>query len=229
MTEISWFKFENKDLDFPFYRKNPHIPSGGWIVLLIAMLFGMILMGSSRIYIVIPSTVVIIVPVLYFLKWDYKAIFQKPSLRDVGLAVALFVGYMAYSIVMGLILNQYGIFGGTLVEPSTISIWSFFPMIFSLMTEEFLKFIPFMFFMRLIYKYSENRKSAVIISMIITMIFFAALHAYNWEMLKFALCIQGFGSIFEFIGYIKTKNILIPYITHLCTDFFIYMVIILGL
>lgn len=169
------------------------------------MLFGMILMGSSRIYIVILSTVVIIVPVLYFLKWDYKAIFQKPSLRDVGLAVALFVGYMAYSIVMGLILNQYGIFGGTLVEPSTISIWSFFPMIFSLMTEEFLKFIPFMFFMGLIYKYSENRKLAVIISMIITMIFFAALHAYNWEMLKFALCIQGFGQFLSLLDILKLK------------------------
>lgn len=29
MTETSWFRFENKDLDFPFYRKNPHIQVEG--------------------------------------------------------------------------------------------------------------------------------------------------------------------------------------------------------
>ena len=47
-------------------------------------------------------------------------------------------------------------------------------------------------------------------------------------MFLFALAIQGFGSIFEFIGYIKTKNILISYITHLCTDIFIYSIVIIG-
>ena len=229
MSEISWFKFENKDLDFPFYRKNPHVPKWGWIVLFFAMIFGTIFAASSRIYINILSCIVIIVPVLYFLKWDYKAIFQKPSLRDVGLAVALFVGYIAYTIVMTTLLEQVGITGGTIIEPSTTSIIDVFPLMFSLMSEEFLKFIPFMFFMRLIYKYSKNRKLAVILSMILIMIFFASLHAYDWEMLKYALFIQGFGSIFEFIGYIKTKNILISYITHYCTDFFIYMIIIFAL
>ena len=61
------------------------------------------------------------------------------------------------------------------------------------------------------------------------MIFFASLHAYNFKMFIFAIFVQGFGSIFEFIGYIKTKNIFVSYITHLCTDIFIYSIVILGL
>lgn len=100
--------------------------------------------------------------------------------------------------------------------------------IFSLMGEEFLKFIPFMFFLRVIYKYSKNRKVSVIISVAIIMVMFACLHAYNPIMLIFALFIQGFGSIFEFYGYIKTKNILISYITHLLTDWFVFILMLLG-
>lgn len=229
MSDIDWFNFENKDLDFPFYRKNPHVPKWGWIVLFVLLPFGLLFSVSSKLYIVILACIVLIIPVLYFLKWDYKAIFQKPSLKDVGFAVALFVGYLVYAVILSMILENFGIVGGDLVEQSSMSLMSIPPLIFSLMGEEFVKFIPFMFFLRLIYKYSDNRKLSVIISMILVMLFFASLHAFSWNMLIFAIFIQGFGSIFEFIGYIKTKNILVSYITHFCTDFFIYMIVILGL
>ena len=229
MESLDWFKFEDKELDFPFYKKNPHIPKWGWIVLFIAMLIGLILSMSSKIPITILSCIVLIVPVLYFLKWDYTAIFQKPKLKDVALAVGLFVGYIAYATVMGILLEQIGITGGGIIEEGSINVMTIITSIFSIMSEEFVKFIPFIFFLRLCFKYFENRKLSVIISVILVMIFFASLHAYNFKMFLFALCIQGFGSIFEYIGYIKTKNILISYITHLCTDVFIFSIAILGL
>lgn len=90
METIDWFKFEDNDRDFPFYKKNPHIPKWGWIVLFIALVMGLILMMSPHLHIAILSCIVLIVPVLHFLKWDYKAIFQKPKPKDVALAVALF-------------------------------------------------------------------------------------------------------------------------------------------
>lgn len=228
MSEISWFNFENKDLDFPIYKKNPHVPKWGWIVLLIAMLAGFIFMIGSSIFAALLSMLIILIPLLYFLKWDYKAIFQKPKAKDIGLAVALFVGYIIYSLLMGTALEYLGITGGDLVDYATMTWMSIPPLFFSLMSEELIKFIPFMFFMRVIYKYSNNRKLSVIVSMIIVMIFFASLHALDFNMFLFAIFIQGLGSIFEFIGYIKTKNILISYITHLCTDVFIFILIILG-
>lgn len=97
------------------------------------------------------------------------------------------------------------------------------------MSEEFIKFIPFVFFLRLCFKFSNNRKLSIIVSVALVMVIFASLHAYTFNMFLFALCIQGFGSIFEFIGYIKTKNILISYITHFCTDALIFSLAILGL
>lgn len=227
MTEIDWFKFENKDKDFPFYNKNPYIPKWGWIVLLIALIIGLTLSLSFNIIYVILSCIVLIVPVLYFLKWDYKAIFQKPSFKDILLAIGLFIGYIIYALILGIILQNIGLNGAKLA-PDTVSIMTFVSLAFKLMSEEFVKFIPFMFFLRLCYKFSNKRKLSTIISIAIVMVFFAFLHSANLITFLFALCVQGVGSIFEFIGYIKTKNILVSYITHLCTDVFIFLMPLLG-
>lgn len=40
MTSIDRFGFEKKDLDFPFYRKNPYVPKWGWVILFIVFVFG---------------------------------------------------------------------------------------------------------------------------------------------------------------------------------------------
>ncbi|WP_407379158.1 hypothetical protein [Methanobrevibacter sp.] len=184
-------------------------------------------MGFS-IYSAILACAIPLIPLLYFLKWDYKAIFQKPKLSEVGLAVALFVGYMVYALLIASVLDGVGITGGDLIDSATVTVMSLPPLIFSLMGEELIKFIPFIFFMRLAYKYSNKRKLSVILSMMIVMVFFASLHAFDLNTFMFALVVQGLGSIFEFFGYIKTKNILISYITHLCTDVFIFSLAIIG-
>ncbi len=228
MAETDWFKFEDKDYDFPFYNKNPYIPKWGWIVLFFVFLIGFILSISDKIHFAILGCVVLIVPVLYFLKWDYNAIFRIPSRRDVILVVALFAGYMVYSIAMGAILDQFGIVSSGTVNPESFNVMTIALMIFSVLGEEFIKFIPFMFFLRVIYKYSNNRKLSVILSIALILIMFGSMHVHNPTMLIFALCIQGFGSIFEFYGYIKTKNILVPYLCHLITDEFIIIITMLG-
>ena len=228
MTKEGWFKFEDKDYDFPFYKKNPHIPKWGWIVLFFAWIIGFILIMFSNVPMAILCCIVFIVPVLYFLNWDYHAIFRMPSGRDVALAVALFVGYLIYAMLMGILLEHFGIVSSGLVDGESVTIMVIFTLIFTLMGEEFLKFIPFLFLLRVIYKYTHNRKLAVIVSVALIMVMFASMHAYNYIMFLYALFIQGFGSIFEFYGYIKTKNILVSYITHLCTDVFIFALFLFG-
>lgn len=223
-----WFKFEKKDIDFPFYNKTPYISKGGWIILFIALIMGFLFTIGDGVLSALISCLIIVIPVLYFLKWDYKAIFQKPTLKEVGLALALFVGYMIYSVVIGLVLEQVGISpsGGA---DMAVNFMIYPQLIFSMMTEEFIKFIPFIFFMRVIYKYTENRKTAIIVAMTIVMIVFGMLHADSWIMLIYAIFVQGLGSIFEFYGYIKTKNMLIPYITHLAIDAFIMSMFVFGI
>lgn len=229
MTETDRFKFEDEDYDFPFYKKNPYIPKWGWIVLFVAFIIGVVLIIYDTIPIAIAQCIILILPVLYFLKWDYKKIFRMPSRRDIALAVALFAGYIIYTLIMGEILEMVGIVSPGIVDTESMSSQILISSVFSIMGEEFIKFIPFMFFLRLIYKYTNNRKLSIVISVALIMIMFACLHAYTPIMLIFALFIQGFGSIFEFYGYIKTKNILIPYLSHLLTDEFIFILLLLGL
>ena len=230
MTVIDRFKFEDEGYDFPFYNKNPYIPKWGWVVLFVAFIVGTVLaVITEKLPLIILGCIVFIVPVLYFLKWDYKAIFRVPSRKDLVLIVALFVGYIVYGMVMGMILKQFGIVSPGTMGSESVTVMTLVTSIFSLMGEEFLKFIPFIFFLRVIYKLSNNRKLSVILSVAIIMVMFACFHAYNPTMLIFALFVQGFGSIFEFYGYIKTKNLLVPYLTHLLTDEIIFIIALLGI
>ena len=230
MTVIDRFKFEDEGYDFPFYNKNPYIPKWGWVVLFVAFIAGTLLaVISGNLPFIILGCIVFIVPVLYFLKWDYKAIFRMPSRKDLVLIVALFVGYIVYGMVMEMILKQFGIVSPGTMGSEPVTIMTLVTSIFSLMGEEFLKFIPFIFLLRVLYKFSNNRKLSVIISVAIIMAMFACFHAYNPTMLIFALFVQGFGSIFEFYGYIKTKNLIVPYLTHLLTDEIIFIIALLGI
>ena len=220
MSEINWFKFENKDLDFPIYNKNPYVPKWGWIVLFISLIICYIFVGTESVIPAIVSMLIPLIPLLYFLKWDYHAIFQKPKAKDIALAIGLFIGYLIYAAVMAAILDQFGFSGVTTQDISSTA--AIIPaLFFSLMGEEFIKLIPFLFLLTVFFKYSDNRKLSVIASMLVVMIMFAALHAEDLRTLVFAIFVQGFGSIFEFIGYFKTKNVFISYLTHLMTDIFI--------
>ena len=229
MLENDRFKFEDKERDFPFYKGNPLLSKKAWIVLLILLIFGSLFGGGSTIHGSIIILIIMILPLLYYLNWDYQALFQKPKAKDILLAIGLFVGYLVYAVAMSVLLERFGLTGGQLIEQSTVTFLSIIPLIFSLMTEEIIKLIPFLLLLRIFYKYTDNRKASIIISMIIVMLMFASLHAYDFKMFLFAIFIQGFGSIFEFIGYIKTKNLLVSYITHLCTDAFIFMIAALSL
>ena len=124
MAETDRFKFEDKDYDFPFYNKNPYIPKWGWVVLFFAFIIGFILSISPKLHFAIFGCVLLIVPVLYFLKWDYNAIFRMPSLRNIVLVVALFAGYLIYAFAMDIILSQFGIVTSGTVDPEAIDVMS---------------------------------------------------------------------------------------------------------
>ena len=229
MTGIDWFKFEDRDYDFPFYNNNPQITKRGWLVLFFAFFIGFFLATSEMFIISIIGCILLIVSVLYFLKWDYKAILRMPSRNDILLAVVLFIAYILYTLAMDPILAQFGIISSGTVDPTSFSVMTSFEFIFWVLGEEFIKFIPLMFLLRVLYKYTNNRKLSIIISVALVMLMFASMHAFNYVMLIYAVFIQGLGSIFEFYGYIKTKNIIVPFLSHLFTDEFILLMVLLGL
>jgi hypothetical protein len=172
-----------------------------------------------------------LIPLLYFSKWDYSLIFRKPTKNEIILAILLFAGYMIYSICVGSVLDIFGLAGAPISTPEElgVTVESTVGLIFSMMAEELLKFIPLMFFMRLIYKFTENIKLSVSISIAIVLVVFGLLHYMPpMNTLVSVLLLQGLGSFFEMYGYIKTKNLFVPYISHLLTDLISFIIILVG-
>lgn len=227
-----FFKFEDTSRDFPYYRHNPKISKGAWIVLLLAVPISFLVYAIFAIeHEMIGSilfVLVLLIPLMYFSNWDFSLIFHKPTKSEIRLAVLLFIGYMIYAIAVGEVLDLIG-------QSSTVSgdyfgvNWEMlFSLVFSMLAEELVKFIPLMFFMRLLYKFTNNRKLSVAVSTAVILIFFGLLH-YDPGITPIlsVLVIQGFGSIFELYGYIKTKNLFVPYLCHLLTDGFIFLLMLL--
>ena len=221
--------------DFPFYMHNPRISVGGWLVLLLSvpisfLAYGIVGLESELIGSVL-FCFIMLIPLLYFSKWDYSLIFRKPTKNEIILAILLFAGYMIYSICVGSVLDIFGLAGAPISTPEElgVTVESTVGLIFSMMAEELLKFIPLMFFMRLIYKFTENLKLSVSISVAIVLVVFGLLH-YTPPMntLVSVLLLQGIGSFFEMYGYIKTKNLFVPYISHLLTDLISFIIILWG-
>ena len=224
-----YFKFENKERDIPYYNHNPQLSKRAWIVLLSSVIISFIvyilLEDMSEFFASFIFCAILLIPLMYYSDWDVSLILRWPTKSEIKLAMILFIGYMIYAMVVGDIIDgMLSVNSGLEVNGEAI-----ISLVFSMMAEELVKFIPFVFLMRLIYKNTQNRKLAIIISTFIVLIFFGLLH-YDFETsIISVLMLQGLGSLFEFYGYIKTKNLFVPYLSHLLTDGAIFLVMLLGM
>ena len=149
----------DEERDFPYYRHNPRISKGAWFVLLLLIPLSYILyilFSFDELLSSIIFCMVLLIPLLYFSNWDYKLIFHKPTKNEIILAVLMFVIYMIYSIAMASALEMFHLLpaNDTSLDLNIISLVS---LLFSMMGEELLKFIPLMFFMRVFFKYTNKR------------------------------------------------------------------------
>lgn len=223
--------------DFPYYRHNPRISKKGWAVLLFSVLLSLILYGTvsqkfnSAILGSLAFCLTMLIPLLYLSNWDYGLIFHRPTKSEITLAALMFIGYLAYAIIVGSLLGDYGLSGsGNTAESIGITAESTVALLFSMMGEELIKFIPLMFFMRLVYKFSSNRNLAIAVSSVIIMAGFGMLHySPPRSTIISVLAVQGFGTIFEIYGYVRTKNLLVPYMSHLFTDALVFIVTLIGI
>ncbi len=224
-----YFKFENTERDIPYYNHNPQLSKRAWIVLLssviISFIVYMLLEDMSEFFASFIFCAILIIPLMYYSDWDVSLILRWPTKSEIKLAVLLFIGYMIYAFIVGdLVDGMLSVSSGLEVNGEAV-----ISLVFSMMAEELVKFIPFVFLMRLVFKTTQNRKLAIIISTFLVLIFFGLLH-YDFETsIVSVLMLQGLGSLFEFYGYIKTKNLFVPYLSHLLTDGVIFLVMLIGM
>lgn len=224
----------DKTRDFPYYNNNPRISKTGWIILLLTLPISFFLYSEIGIYSEFIGSIVfcfsMLIPLLYFSKWDYKLFFHKPDKNEIILAVLMFICYVIYSAIATNVLDIIHLAGPQIGTTANVTLESVYSLVFSMMGEELVKFIPLMFFMRLFYKYTQNRKLSLLISTIIVLTGFGLIH-YDpaTSTILSVLLIQGLGSIFQVYAYIKTKNLLVSYISHLLIDGVIMTLMLLGM
>ena len=162
--KVDFFSFEKGDRDFPFYNDNPRISQSAWFILLSSVIFSLIfyIFISDGLISSIAFPLVMFIPLLYFLKGDIKALFTKLSTNDLALVLILFVGYLIYAFVMSEVLSYIGLAGTETGGEEYINWFSTFSLIFSLLGEELLKLIPFLFFLKVFFKFTNMRKLSVL-------------------------------------------------------------------
>ena len=164
---MKFLEFDNTR-DIPYYNHNPRLSKTAWAILIFSLPVSFILyslVGSfSNFFGSIVFCLTLLIPLLYFSKWDYSLIFRKPTKNEIILAILMFVAYMIYCIIMGEIIGFFGQSSQSNALISYVNAEVMVSLIFSMMAEELLKFIPLMFFMRFFFKFSNNKNLSIVLS-----------------------------------------------------------------
>ena len=221
--------FEKRD--FPFYNEIPKMSKIGWLVLLVSVpvalfSFRYVYFYTNEFAGSIVFLLIMLIPLLYFSDWDYSLFFRKPTKDELILAVVMFLAFFIYSLIMTNLLDASGLASTGSGDADIVPIIS---LVFSMMAEELMKFIPLMFLLRVLFKYTSNRRLSIMLSSAVTLVFFALIHLEPGVSLLSVLLIQGLGSIFHLYVYLKSKNLFASYLSHLMTDAIVLIMAMLGI
>lgn len=237
--------------DFPYYRRGAVSPVG-WLMILLGVFLGFTLdLAQSQLVSKIAPTpgvwqstlsilCLLLVPALPMLG-VYLAVGRRTALlfrrmrgSDWLLAVILAAVALVWSIGVTLLLGAVGIktvsdsaiptSGGKTGVAESVGTILQFP--FLLFGENLFLLLPFLFFLMVLASVlGMPRKPAVIVAVLLAGALFGMYHfrAYDWHLAQMLLVI-GAGQVIVAFGYLRTKNILVPFISHLLIDTTIFLV-----
>lgn len=221
MGSNDFFEFEDKNEDFPFYNQKDLFDRNSLITLLIPLfLVTFMILGPIKFY---PGQqqiilfLVTLIPFLMLTKCNPGYFFKKLSLCDLRLIIVLYITYQIYYLIIYFILGaiNYTTFSANAYF-ANMDILTLLLNFLQIIAEEFFRVFLFLVLMYFIYKYTGNRKISIVISTLLMFLVFGLMHVntYNYKILQILL-FQGLGSIFEFAGYLKTKNLAVPILVHM--------------
>lgn len=227
-----FFNFENRDLDFPFYNGKPLMPMTGWIILVLAIIVYVGLVFGAFNFIpgfegsilsdVIPP-LVLILAACYCFRGNLGSIFRKPEFKDLKVIILCFIIYIIFSAAMNILLGSLGLVNRSAASNSASplgqTILSAAIIYFGLIGEELFKVTILLLFMAIMYGFTKDRKNSVIVGTIVCCILFGLLHlrVYGFNLIV-CLLVGGVGCLIHLYPYLKTKNIVNSYLTHILID-----------
>lgn len=223
-VEVDRFKFEREGLDFPFYNDNPHLSLVRWGLLLLGIIINFVLiMGSWEFSIFggvsLKSFAYFLVPFLAFglvANWKFDLICKKFKRGDLRLIVMIIILSFFYSIVMSVLLESFGVVAVSnpvRLQLGNLGFWAVFP--FQIFGEELTKLILLILILFVSYKLTGRRRLSVVVATLGCAVIFGLLHMPAYGNFLVSILGVGFGDIIMIYGYLKTKNVLVPFFAHM--------------
>lgn len=237
-----FFNFEEDALDFPFYNGKPSVSATGWLLLVIGALLYVGFCLELWNYVPgvenwpifttpIVGVLVLLLPLAFCSRGKLGLVIKMPKLKDMKVVILCVIGYIVFTIAMILILGAFGIVGNGNPMSSAAASAPLLVMLIlfiSLFAEELFKVIAMLLGMTVFYSFTKNRKNSMILAIVFSCIIFGLIHltTYNFNIMQ-CLLIIGCGAVFHLYPYIKTKNVINSYITHVLIDFLLFLPVML--
>lgn len=160
---------------------------------------------------------------LFITKGKLNLLFKKPKLADIK---TILISVIAYFVLNGLIHNIVSLIphhqdAGVNVALTNIPLLVVTAL--QIFGEEVFRFMPFILVAYFVYKSTQNRKHAVLLGAVASLIIFGALHTSAYGSFLFAVVGITIPAIALAYYYLKTKNIFVSYLVHLIIDFSLIM------
>ena len=212
----------NGNSDFPLYNTmdNKDIAV---LILCCLMVFAVV---SLRFHISgnLKSVLIFLIPFcgfLYVCRGKLNLIVKRLHKFDLGYILLYVLLYYFFAFAAGFLLLHLGF----QLKPNAILsvnkdavFWVMF--LIQVFGEELFKLSMFFIALSLLYKHASKIDNYIIaISALITSFLFAAAHLFAYSSILQPLMILGIGNLVLILAYIQSKNILIPYASHLIIDF----------
>lgn len=212
----------NGNSDFPLYNTmdNKDIAV---LILCCLMVFAVV---SLRFHISgnLKSVLIFLIPFcgfLYVCRGKLNLIVKRLHKFDLGYILLYVLLYYFFAFAAGFLLLHLGF----QLKPNAILsvnkdavFWVMF--LIQVFGEELFKLSMFFIALSLLYKHASKIDNYIIaISALITSLLFAAAHLFAYSSILQPLMILGIGNMVLILAYIQSKNILIPYASHLIIDF----------
>lgn len=220
MTDF--FKFETVKEDIPFYNGEPKLSKIAWASLILGLVIYYLLIRDiiytdDALVFAFATTLVVLIPFLFAFRGHYSRFFKRIHKRDIKPIILYTIAGLIYSLAMAFLFEGIGL-KAIGIEEFLLGILMFIRLVVQLLGEELYKIIILIIAMYLVYKITNDRKRTIIIASIVTMIIFGGCHQGEAGSLLRVIVVQGFGSIFDILIYLKTKNVAASYATHLLFD-----------
>lgn len=160
---------------------------------------------------------------LFITKGKLNLLIKKPKLADIK---TILISVIAYFVLNGLIHNIVSLIphhqdAGVNVALTNIPLLVVTAL--QIFGEEVFRFMPFILVAYFVYKFTQNRKHAVLLGAVASLIIFGALHTSAYGSFLFAVVGITIPAIALAYSYLKTKNIFVSYLVHLIIDFSLIM------